>query len=350
MNPVNTRLLSTAWTQLGFQRIIWPIFLSIIFLFAIPCPGHPASPDVFYKLNRTAQRDGALYSQPEKDAQVLTSLKKGMNLTLIDEKGEWYIARLGDDQVGWVHQSLLSGKALQTTPSPDEDISHSPGTSDDSSVEPIDETDSPRTMLTVKVPSARVRKSPDLESSVIFGLKKGDTVASLDFQAPWHQIRGDDGETGWAHQSLFESRPVTPSPEPDSTPSEDEPKEMDIVDDRTVRAIQVDLSPEGAEKAIFELSGFHPPKTFVLEDEVPKIVCDFYDLSPGKDMRRRINVGGNLIKQIRTGVHSGERAKLRVVVDLVSNRDYEVEQVFYKQQNLYILTVKPTTIKDTDTL
>ena len=205
--------------------------------------------------------------------------------------------------------------------------------------------------MTVKVPSARVRKLPDLESNVIFGLKKGDTVASLGFQAPWYQIRRSDGKVGWAHQSLFDRAETTPSiSKPESSPPLHVPESVAAADNRLIRDIRIDLSPDGAEKAIFELSGFHPPETFVLEETTPKIVCDFYDLSPGKDMRRRIDVGGTLIQRIRTGMHSGDRPKLRVVVDLASNQDYEVEQVFYKQQNLYILTIKPTTVEKIDTL
>ena len=57
--------------------------------------------------------------------------------------------------------------------------------------------------LVVKVENGRVRKSPSLESEVVFKLAPLEQVAVSDRRDPWYFIVLEDGRSGWAHQSLF---------------------------------------------------------------------------------------------------------------------------------------------------
>jgi hypothetical protein len=109
---------------------------------------------------------------------------------------------------------------------------------------------------------------------------------------------------------------------------------------REVRKIRVESAPGGEEKVLLWIDGFRPPRHFALEGDRPRIVCDFYDTRLGKDADRRIQLKGRLIRQLRTGFYGGKRPKLRIVLDLVPEKNYEVDQIYYRKNKLYTITVK----------
>ncbi len=51
-----------------------------------------------------------------------------------------------------------------------------------------------------------------------------------------------------------------------------------------------------------------------------------------KTILRTIGVNGKYVLQVRTGIHPPPEPKTRVVLDLVPNHDYEVEQLFYEKK------------------
>jgi hypothetical protein len=110
--------------------------------------------------------------------------------------------------------------------------------------------------------------------------------------------------------------------------------------DKEVREIRVEFAEGGEEKVFFLVNGFYPPKRLALEGDRPRIACDFFGARLGKGIDRCIKVNGRLIQQIRTAVYQGENPKVRVVLDLVPGKNYEVEQIFYKKENLYVIIVK----------
>jgi hypothetical protein len=110
--------------------------------------------------------------------------------------------------------------------------------------------------------------------------------------------------------------------------------------DKEVREIRVELAEGGEEKVFFLVNGFYPPRRLALEGDRPRIACDFFGARLGKGIDRCIKVNGRLIQQIRTAVYQGENPKVRVVLDLVPGKNYEVEQIFYKKENLYVIIVK----------
>jgi len=110
---------------------------------------------------------------------------------------------------------------------------------------------------------------------------------------------------------------------------------------KKIRGIRFEVMREGEEKVFLMLNGFFPPDAFVLQGERPRAVCDFYDTGLGEGIGRCIEVNGRFIQQIRTGVYGGEKSKVRIVLDLVPGKNYEVEQIFFRKENLYTLVVKP---------
>ena len=71
------------------------------------------------------------------------------------------------------------------------------------------------------------------------------------------------------------------------------------------------------------------------------MVCDFFSASLGSGISDQIKVKGRLVQQIRTGVYGGPKPKVRVVVDLAPQVDYNVQPIFFRDRRLYMLIFKP---------
>jgi len=110
---------------------------------------------------------------------------------------------------------------------------------------------------------------------------------------------------------------------------------------REIKGIRAEVTPEGKEKVIFLLGDFSPPKFFAFEGDRPRLVCDFFDTQLARGIDHRIKVNGSLIRQIRIALHRESRPKVRVVLDLVPKQNYDVEQIFFKDENIYTIIVSP---------
>ncbi len=262
---------------------------------------------------------GNLHEKPAADSPVMAELRVGDQVTLIHRNYEWHIIKLPDDRLGWIHQSLLVEKRV---------IAAQPQSEEKGTKTLLAEVSPDEKTLMVKVRAARVREAPSRESDIKFGLSGGDIVSLVKTEGDWCFVRLEDGRSGWAHEKLFDSSFSQVTDEVAEAP-------MEITD------IRVDAVPDGNEKVIFTLNGFYPPETFVLEEDIPKVVCDFFSVTLGPDVKKHTEINGSFIQKIRIGIHGGAKPKLRVVLDLMPDRNYEVEQVFFKKENLYTLTFKP---------
>jgi SH3-like domain-containing protein len=188
--------------------------------------------------------------------------------------------------------------------------------------------DRPDEIMTVKVALGNVRKGPALTFSIIGTLKKGDKVKAISKKDKWCKIRFSGDQVGWAHESLF------------SRTHKAQVAGTGIF--KQIKEIQFEISPEGGEMVIFRLNGYHPPKTFALDEGRPRVVCDFFDTSLGAGIGRLLKTKGEIIQQIRINLYKGPESKVRVVFDLVSqeNSDYEIQPMFFKDESIYALTIK----------
>ena len=78
----------------------------------------------------------------------------------------------------------------------------------------------------------------------------------------------------------------------------------------------------------------------MIEGKTPKIICDFPDVLMDKTVKRVIPINGRYVLQVRTGIHPPPESKSRVVIDLAPNHDYEVEQLFYENNNRYAMIIR----------
>lgn len=267
---------------------------------------------------------------PTTNSGVRFGLVKGNTVSVLDTRDDWYFIRMADGQSGWAHQSLFDrpAEALQMTSdaleNPDETKPEPEPETETNEAEPEDvriSAGEPLFSAQVKVDSGRVREAPTTQARVKFGLRKGDAVSVEDTRDGWYFIRLQDGRFGWGHQSLFS---------------------LDAGDGlKRIESIQFEKGEAGKEKILFSLSGFYPPKTFAMDEQIPKVVCDFIDTRMGPALGNAIPVGGDLVQRIRIGYHELPVKKVRVVIDLSPEKKYSVEQVFYKKTNLYALTFSP---------
>ena len=182
------------------------------------------------------------------------------------------------------------------------------------------------TVAAVQVAVANIRIKPSIDSAILIKLKKGDPVAIIGRQGSWLAVKLPDNRLGWVHENLL---------------LKSQTSSIDTAAGKLISAIQSDIISKNKEKVIFKLSGNYPPETFVVNIEQPKVVCDFAGLLIGSGVGRVIKVNGTLIEQIRVAYHEKPSAKVRVVVDLVPDRKYKIEQTFYREEHIFELAIQP---------
>ncbi len=106
-----------------------------------------------------------------------------------------------------------------------------------------------------------------------------------------------------------------------------------------IRFISFDAAKPGEERVRFRLNGFFPPKISTQEETSPEVICDFPGTSLTKDIEGDIVTGGNLVQRIRVKkMKSG--ADVRVVLELSQDKNFDLQQIFFRDGNLFVLIVR----------
>ena len=113
-------------------------------------------------------------------------------------------------------------------------------------------------------------------------------------------------------------------------------------DDSVSSSQLIDVSFENTankgEMVLFKLNGFYPPTVSGEEEENPKVICEFAGATLGEKVLRELATDGDFIKRVR--VNRVDDADLvRVTLDLVANKNYDLQQVFFKEDNLFVIIV-----------
>ena len=89
---------------------------------------------------------------------------------------------------------------------------------------------------------------------------------------------------------------------------------------------------------LFKLNDFHPPTIHGVEEGIPRVICDFNNSQLADSTKNLIKTDGKFVKIIRiTKLKKPDR--VRVVLDLEPNRSYDLQQVFFKEDNLFVIIV-----------
>lgn len=106
----------------------------------------------------------------------------------------------------------------------------------------------------------------------------------------------------------------------------------------TILEVSFDDSSSKGEMVLFRLNDFYPPSVSAIEKDTPRVLCDFMAMNLGPNVQETILANGKYIERIRTARHQNPD-KVRIVLDLSPNRDYDLQQVFFKNGNLFVLIV-----------
>lgn len=251
---------------------------------------------------------GNIRLKPTIHSSIIAKLQKGDKLTIIGKEGDWCMVKLPDNRSGWAHQMLIR--------------------KEESTIKIEKKATSEKVEKTVllKVPIGRVREQPTLSAAIKIRLKKSDIATVIDEKEDWYLIKIEDGRTGWAHKSLFADS--------------DSIQMLSEITYKEIQAIYTQVLSEKEEKVIFVLNDSFTPKTFVVTGDRPKVVCDFFDVHLGSGVERKIEVNGGIIQQINIEPSNTVESKVRIVLNLVPDNNYNVQPVFYRKNNYYALVIK----------
>lgn len=92
------------------------------------------------------------------------------------------------------------------------------------------------------------------------------------------------------------------------------------------------------EMIFFHLNGFYPPNVSAIEGNVPQVVCEFVNMIKDEKIKPIVEAHGAYVQKIETKADKDDK-KLKVVLTLAPHRDYDLRQVFFKEDNLFVLVV-----------
>ncbi len=98
-----------------------------------------------------------------------------------------------------------------------------------------------------------------------------------------------------------------------------------------------DTSSKG-EMVLFKLNGFYPPTVTGEEEGTPLVICNFAGTRLGEEVQKSMEIGGEFIQRLQVVQPQGSDA-VRVTVELVPSKNYDLQQVFFKEDNLFVIIV-----------
>ena len=202
--------------------------------------------------------------------------------------------------------------------------------------------ESPQTILEPDQPASAVDdtsgpQTPTMEQEA----EQTPTVQSGEQQAGQTssmQSSEQETEQGATVESAEQQAEQTPTMQPSeqeagqqSTPIEDiKPVLLDVSFEKSIN---------GSETVMFRLNHFYPPLVFGVEKGEPRVICHFLDASIGENIPAEIEAGGQFVSRI-TIAEEPDPAKVRVELVLVPTRNYDLQQLFFKEDNLFVIIVK----------
>lgn len=103
-------------------------------------------------------------------------------------------------------------------------------------------------------------------------------------------------------------------------------------------AVSFENTSNKGEMVLFKLNGFYPPEVSGEEKGTPKVTCVFTAIRLGDDVPTQQIVPGEYIKKISVSKMNSSNS-IQVVMELAPNKNYDLQQVFFKEDNLFVIIV-----------
>jgi hypothetical protein len=105
-----------------------------------------------------------------------------------------------------------------------------------------------------------------------------------------------------------------------------------------LRSVSFENDARKGEMVLFKLKDFSPPKVKGIEKGEPRVILDFLDTEIGAQVKKNITCNGKYVNFIEVLPKSKPDA-VRVVLHLVPHHNYDLQQVFFKDDNLFVIIV-----------
>jgi hypothetical protein len=139
-------------------------------------------------------------------------------------------------------------------------------------------------------------------------------------------------------EQAIDEKPVSPVFAVKELVQEPDNKSVPVAEPPQLLKISFDDSSNRGEMVLFRLNDFYPPTVSAIEKETPRVLCDFMDMQMVEGVEENMVANGKYVKRIRAARHKNPN-KVRVVLDLSPDRDYDLQQIFFKNDNLFVLIV-----------
>lgn len=107
-------------------------------------------------------------SGPGTEHDILWQVYKNYPIEVIEKQGGWYRFRDFENDIGWIHSSLVEKVATVIT----------------------------------KAPKCNVRSGPGTNHDIAFTVVDGISFRLLERKGDWLHVRHADGDSGWIYRSL----------------------------------------------------------------------------------------------------------------------------------------------------
>lgn len=102
--------------------------------------------------------------------------------------------------------------------------------------------------------------------------------------------------------------------------------------------VTFDGSSNKGELVQFKLNGFYAPHITAIEEGAPQVVCEYSGMMMEEKVPGTILAGGKFVKTIWITSDPAKR-KVRIVLDLQPNKSYDLQQVYFKEDKIFVLIV-----------
>jgi len=118
---------------------------------------------------------------------------------------------------------------------------------------------------------------------------------------------------------------------------------VDVVDnpllpEALLSAVSFENTSNKGEMVLFKLNGFYPPEVTGEEEGTPKVICVFTAIRLGDEVVTEQIISGEYIKKISV-LPMNSLNSVQVVMELAANKNYDLQQVFFKEDNLFVVIV-----------
>jgi outer membrane protein assembly factor BamD (BamD/ComL family) len=199
-------------------------------------------------------------------------------------------------------------------------------------------------------PNTNIRAERSTASKLKGQLKTGQPVKADFLQDAWYAVfpvaqkqRNEKKALGYVYAPLLINKR---GPNSSGSTASEEKSVKDTTQKKTetesllvdVKNITFKVAGDGKELLFIEFDRFYTPTISGIEGKEPRIILEIKNASSLREDWAAINTGGNFIRQIRSSMDSKTRAAL-IVLDMAPEKDYFINQAFYKKENIYTLEI-----------